>query len=296
MLSIRPLVFLSGSMSPTIQAGSLALSETVDASEIAVGDIVTVPYHDSYVTHRVVAVTHSTDKATLTLRGDGNKTPDDTVHEVTSVQRTRIWVPQLGYAVVWFSHAPGVYVLAGYVALVLGSLRRARLGPPTAKPPRPGRPKLVLRLGRRHPRRLKPSLIRNPRLARGTGVAAAAISATLAAPSPATAAWSDTLQVTGTTLRTVTPSPPVASCGTLATGSVTVNWTAKPGATHYVLTYGGVGAPTTQVVAAPTTSKVLTDGGKFTVAARFGSTTWESVPSNQLSYSASGQATCAANG
>jgi hypothetical protein len=103
------------------------------------------------------------------------------------------------------------------------------------------------------------------------------------------------MQVTGTSISTVTPSAPVASCGSLSSGSVTVQWTAVPGATQYELTSGGVGNPNISTVNAPTTSKTFNDGGKFSVKAIFGSATWVSVSSNQLSYNAL-TPTCAANG
>lgn len=149
LLGVRPLIFLSGSMSPTIPAGSLGLARITDARDLEVGDIVTVPSDGSMVTHRVVEITHSGDKATLLLKGDGNKVADAQAYEVTSVPRTFLSVPGLGRAVAWFTHPPGIYVLAGWVALALGSARRRRGDPATG----PGdgavrRPKLVLVLGR----------------------------------------------------------------------------------------------------------------------------------------------------
>ena len=43
LFDVRPLVFQSGSMAPTITTGALALSHDVAASELAVGDVVSVP-------------------------------------------------------------------------------------------------------------------------------------------------------------------------------------------------------------------------------------------------------------
>lgn len=144
LVGLRPLIFLSGSMSPTIPAGSLALARTVDASMIEVNDIVTVPSNGTYLTHRVVDVTHAPGRATLLLRGDGNKEVDAALHEVTSAPRTEIWVPHVGSFVTWFSRAPGVYVLAAWVAIVLSSLRRPRRSDSRPQGPPVGRPKLWL--------------------------------------------------------------------------------------------------------------------------------------------------------
>lgn len=150
MAGVRPLIFLSGSMSPAIPAGSLALARTTAAADIEVNDIVTVPSNGSFVTHRVVEVTHAPGKATLLLRGDGNTAVDPTAYEVAQAPRTVFWVPGLGAVVAWFTRAPGVYVLAAWVALVVGSVRRHRdpAGAPRPPAPKVGRPALVLRARR----------------------------------------------------------------------------------------------------------------------------------------------------
>lgn len=149
MVGVRPLIFTSGSMAPAIPAGSLALAKVTDADDLEVGDVVTVPLRGSFVTHRIVSVTHAPGKATLILRGDGNKTVDADAYAVTSVPRTFVSIPVLGSVVAWFTHPPGIYVLAGWVALVLGLVRRPRdAGSTGATGAGVGRPKLVLVLGR----------------------------------------------------------------------------------------------------------------------------------------------------
>ena|SRR6218665_275932 len=81
---------------------------------------------------------------------------------------------------------------------------------------------------------------------------------------------------------------PVASCGTLSIGAVRVNWTAVPGATGYVVHYGGNGAQTANVGAGVTYFDLsgILNGGTFQVEAvrNFGSTTWTSTGSNKLNY------------
>lgn len=148
-LGVRPLIFLSGSMSPTISAGSLGLARVTDAEDLEVGDIITVPSNGSMVTHRIVEITRGPGRATVLLKGDGNKVADATAHEVTSAPRTFLAIPRLGSAIAWFSHPPGIYVLAAWVALVLGSARRRRGDRETGTADGAvRRPKLVLVLGR----------------------------------------------------------------------------------------------------------------------------------------------------
>jgi len=150
LIGLRPLIFTSGSMAPAIPAGSLALAKMTDADDLEVGDVVTVPLHGSFVTHRIVSVTHAPGKATLILRGDGNEVVDADAYPVTSVPRTFVSVPRLGSFVAWFTHAPGAYVLAVWVALLLHMVRRgwSREPTPGGTEPRAPRPKLVLVMGR----------------------------------------------------------------------------------------------------------------------------------------------------
>lgn len=206
LVGVRPLIFLSGSMSPTIPAGSLALAKATPAEELEVGDIVTVRNSGTYVTHRVVEVTHAPGTATLLLRGDGNEVDDATVHEVSSAPRTFLWVPGAGSVVAWFSHAPGVYVLAGWVALVLQQLRRHPRSPGAGGGRRgaglPG-PFVLLRrlLGYRRWSR------------RGRVVTAVTLTGSMALASvlvaaPALANWADSVTVTGNAMSTDTLARP----------------------------------------------------------------------------------------
>ncbi len=54
---VRPLVFQSGSMSPSIDTGALALARETRADDLRLGDIVSLPTAAGQrVTHRVVSV------------------------------------------------------------------------------------------------------------------------------------------------------------------------------------------------------------------------------------------------
>lgn len=289
LLGVRPLIFLSGSMSPAIPAGSLALAHEVDAADIEVGDIVTVPVNDTYVTHRVVDATHRPGSATLLLRGDGNEVADDEVHTVTTAPRTEIWVPHAGRAVVWFSHAPGVYVLAAWVALVLGTLRRKRGGSGGAQRPtrRGSRPKLVLATADLIGWDRDRMSAQSRRRARMAGAAMLA-TGVLVTPTPALAAWVDAVSATGTTIRTAAIGPTVVTCTDLGS-TVRLSWTAVAGATQYLISFGGLGADRVENQVIQSTDPLFKDfgslnEGRFDVYVRFGSDTWVSVRSNQVSY------------
>ena len=102
---ITLIMFKTGSMEPTIPTGSLAVVHEIPASEIAVGDIVTVERPGQLpVTHRVTSVEGSGDTRTITLRGDANPTDDVEPYVVSTVREVWTWVPGWASVVVWFSN------------------------------------------------------------------------------------------------------------------------------------------------------------------------------------------------
>jgi len=96
------IMFRTGSMAPTIPAGSLALVQTVDAADIEVGDVVTVDRPGQLpITHRVTSISPSTSDAarTLTMRGDANDVDDPLPYDVAEVRAVRGSVPHLAHVV-----------------------------------------------------------------------------------------------------------------------------------------------------------------------------------------------------
>ncbi len=98
---ISLIMFKTGSMSPTIPAGSLAVVRQIPASAVHVGDVVTVDRTPlPPVTHRVVAITNGGGPVRLlTLRGDANLANDAAPYAVRHVRLVEWSVPKLGYAV-----------------------------------------------------------------------------------------------------------------------------------------------------------------------------------------------------
>ena len=125
------LVFRSGSMSPAIDTGALAMATPTAARDVRAGDIVTVRTDEGgLVTHRVVSSTLRGDEATLVLKGDANATPDPDVHVVTSVEKVRFAVPLAGY-VLANALTPAGLVATAACCLVLFQLTSGRTGPPS---------------------------------------------------------------------------------------------------------------------------------------------------------------------
>ena len=100
---ITLIMFRTGSMSPTIPAGSVAVVQRVPATEIAVGDVVTVDREGELpVTHRVTTISPgaSAQERVITMRGDANAADDAFPYTVSSVRRVLFSVPGIALIIV----------------------------------------------------------------------------------------------------------------------------------------------------------------------------------------------------
>lgn len=142
LFGITPLVFRSGSMSPDIPTGSLALARTADASDLRVGDVVSVDNQaGTRITHRVVATEPAGDQVVLTLKGDANPAADPVTYTVSEADRVLGSVPVLGYVAAWLSSKTAIF-LGGIVAgallmLAFGPIRRSGGAQPDTEPANP---------------------------------------------------------------------------------------------------------------------------------------------------------------
>lgn len=100
--NISLIMFKTGSMSPTIPTGSLAVVKQIPASDIKVGDVTTVSRGEGQlpVTHRVVSVEPAGgDSYTIAMKGDANASPDSQPYVVTDVRKVLWHAPRLAYLV-----------------------------------------------------------------------------------------------------------------------------------------------------------------------------------------------------
>ena len=101
----RGLVVMSGSMSPTIETGDVAVTRTVEAQRVEEGDVVTFSdptRKNELVTHRVVKIERRDGKLAFTTKGDANTgkeewaiAPDGAVGEFV------FRIPKAGYVMRW---------------------------------------------------------------------------------------------------------------------------------------------------------------------------------------------------
>ncbi|GAA2977910.1 signal peptidase [Microbacterium terrae] len=114
LFGIRVVLFSTGSMDPTIPAGSAAVTREIPAAEIDVGDVVTVERSGKLpITHRVVTVAEVPDTAetrSIVMRGDANAVDDPFPYEVDEVGLVLFSVPGIAAAI---SSLRSPWVLAG---------------------------------------------------------------------------------------------------------------------------------------------------------------------------------------
>jgi len=116
-----------GSMEPAIHAGSLAVIEPVDPTEIEVGDAITFtlgPVVDNgegwVATHRVVEVLDEGGSLRFRTKGDANASIDpDLVSSPNVAGRVRFSIPYLGYLVMYMSTRSGIALFLVLPALVI---------------------------------------------------------------------------------------------------------------------------------------------------------------------------------
>ncbi|WP_208617593.1 S26 family signal peptidase [Microbacterium oxydans] len=137
------MMFKTGSMSPTIPAGSVALVQRIPASEIVVGDVVTVDRAGTLpITHRVTSVGEGSVAAerVITMRGDANVVDDPMPYTLAEARIVRGSVPYLAPVIAQFGNPWVLGSLTLATAFLVGWAfwpRRPRTDDAEAPPPEP---------------------------------------------------------------------------------------------------------------------------------------------------------------
>lgn len=121
LFNVSLIMFKTGSMAPTIPAGSVALVREIPAGEVAVGDIITVDRPGQLpVTHRVTSTTPGATpgERVLTMKGDANDIEDHEPYVVDTVRITLAHAPGIANVIAWF----GKPTVLGAVAVAASAL------------------------------------------------------------------------------------------------------------------------------------------------------------------------------
>lgn len=139
LFGIQLLVFKSGSMGPDMDTGALAISRTVDAADLAIGDVVSVTTSSgTRVTHRISGIVADGDQFLLELKGDANANPDTETYPVTEADRVVAHVNGLGYVVDALASPYAVFIAgAGAAGLLVLTFRRRNSGATPDEEPTP---------------------------------------------------------------------------------------------------------------------------------------------------------------
>ncbi|UIN29650.1 signal peptidase I [Microbacterium binotii] len=137
ILSLSVIVFVTGSMSPTMPTGAAAVVQRVAAAELKVGDVVTVLKEDGVtpVTHRIVEIDDVAGRPSareLTLRGDANSFVDSARYIVEEAPRVLVSTPYAGWVIIW-AKSPLVSIA---LAIGLAAAIAWALWPSASRPPR----------------------------------------------------------------------------------------------------------------------------------------------------------------
>lgn len=111
--NITLIMFRTGSMSPTIPAGSVAFVQRVPATDLEVGDVVTVDREGELpVTHRITSIAPGSTEAEriITMRGDANQADDPFPYTVETARIVLFSIPGIATVIVSFGNP---YVLGG---------------------------------------------------------------------------------------------------------------------------------------------------------------------------------------
>ncbi len=110
------------SMIPTFRSGDLLIIKDVEPAEIEVGDIITVRYDDSSITHRLVEKIEG-DPNYYRLKGDGNEEPDPGAFEESRIIGKVVWVLPLSHLYTVYGFTLAVVIP---FALMVHRLREGR--------------------------------------------------------------------------------------------------------------------------------------------------------------------------
>jgi signal peptidase I len=97
LLGFTPSVIASGSMTPTLNTGDIAIIISVPPRTIRIGDIIQYYTADMMVIHRVIDTYVAGGTRWFITKGDANTEPDDPVNQNQVIGKSVFTIPQLGW-------------------------------------------------------------------------------------------------------------------------------------------------------------------------------------------------------
>ncbi|WP_240309794.1 S26 family signal peptidase [Microbacterium arborescens] len=143
VFDVRVTLFSTGSMSPTIPAGAAAVARGIPASEVRVGDVVTVDRAGKLpITHRVTSVAAvpagDPEARRITMRGDANAVEDPFPYDVERVRIVLFSIPGIAPLIAGAGTPPVMVVVTLAATVLVVAIfwpRRERGRPPRRRAP-----------------------------------------------------------------------------------------------------------------------------------------------------------------
>jgi signal peptidase len=98
LLGFTPTIIASGSMTPTLNTGDIAIIISVPSQTIKIGDIIQYYTADMTIIHRVIDTYRTGGTCWFITKGDANTEPDDPVNQNQVIGKSVFTIPQLGWA------------------------------------------------------------------------------------------------------------------------------------------------------------------------------------------------------
>lgn len=127
LVGLAPYAVLSGSMEPEYPVGSLIYVKDVSPSSVEVGQAITFRQGSgSMVTHQVYEI--DSEQQLFYTQGIANVDSNgEVMHDAAPTPWSSLvgepiaCVPYLGYVNDWITHAPGIYVIVAFVAVIMAT-------------------------------------------------------------------------------------------------------------------------------------------------------------------------------
>ncbi len=116
---------LSGSMSPTINAGDAILISGIDPEEIKEQDIITFKEGETFTTHRVIEIVNNT----FRTKGDANEDPDTKLVKTDQIVGKLVFtIPFLGYFGHFIRTIPGflIFILIPGILIIYSEIKKIK--------------------------------------------------------------------------------------------------------------------------------------------------------------------------
>lgn len=132
VFGLKSMVVMSGSMSPYMEAGDVALMKSSPAEDVRVGDVICFSRQDGngLITHRVIGKKMINGDQFFQTKGDANTHPDGDLVHVSSIDGiVKGRIPKAGYVLQagTSNRLPGLLVISFPVVLIVfWELRSAR--------------------------------------------------------------------------------------------------------------------------------------------------------------------------